>query len=251
MLNALKSIINSKLTFLETADLILEEMDDADIMDDIIDDEIANGSDEIADGSDEIPAEVPEETSSDSISPEEEDEAIYTFGLDTRSGNLNDTILSDFKITVSSGFDDIKEDVDNYQMDGFLDESFTFNSIDYSKYIYEGVSIADMCYTEDVGDEIPPIDDGNSGDANAGGSTPPPNNSAPEETAVTTAVKEELKDSDETPSDDNPPPPDSPETPEPPSMNSGVSKIETGRQIMKQLKKAEDITFDYFFNDET
>ena len=117
MLNALKSIINSKLTFLETADLILEEMDDADIMDDIIDDEIANGSDE-------IPAEVPEETSSGSISPEEEDEAIYTFGLDTRSGNLNDTILSDFKITVSSGFDDIKEDVDNYQMDGFLDESF-------------------------------------------------------------------------------------------------------------------------------
>ena len=236
MLNALKSIINSKLTFLETADLILEEMDDADIMDDIIDDELANSDNG-------IPSSDSLDTSGDSFSSEEEDEAIYTMGMDIRS--------NEFKIMVSTGFDDITEDAN--PMDGFLDESYSFlnNEPDYSSIYYEGVSIADMCYTEDVGDEIPPIDGGGNNDAN---SNPPADGSNPptEETEVTTAVKEELKDNANSENSGEPPaPPDENSSDSPEAPVAGNSKIETGRQIMKQLKKAEDITFDYFFNDET
>lgn len=246
MLNALKSIINSKLTFLETADLILEEMDDADIMDDIIDDELANSDSDIPSNiSSDIPSSDSIDTSGDSFSSEEEDEAIYTMGMDIRS--------NEFKIMVSTGFDDITEDAN--PMDGFLDESYSFlnNEPDYSSIYYEGVSIADMCYTEDVGDEIPPIDGGGNNDANVN-SNPPTDGSNPptEETEVTTAVKEELKDNANAENNGEPPaPPDENSSDSPEAPVAGNSKIETGRQIMKQLKKAEDITFDYFFNDET
>ena len=277
MLEAIKSIINRKMNFMETADIILEDFDNNEIMDSLTDDEIADSGDigsskddlkldddseELSNNDSEIDTDFVEEVSS-----EDENEAIMSVTIDTRSNKITDLDLD----TESMG-------EDTNPMDAFLDEHFCENRMDYyffpnseSKTLLESsndfrLSRLDSYFfasenfnpyfTEAIGDDL-----GNS--SSDAGSEPPPAEPPAEggdsnntETEVTTAVKEQLADdqtggtdasSDVTDLDNFGDSSGDTGMDDMGTGDEGSDKTQKGKELLKQAKKLEDNIIEYFF----
>lgn len=282
MLEAIKDIINRKMNFLESADIILEDFENNEIMDSLTDDELADSGD-IGSSKDDLKLDdEPEETVTDSdsnidtniddqvgeISSEDENEAIMSVTMDTRTNKITDLDLD---------IDSMDEDTN--PMDAFLDEHICENRMDYyffpdseSKALLESsnnyrLSKLDYYFfasenfnpyfTEAIGE-----DSGDTGDTEADAPPPSPEEAntseapaegAEKETEVTTAVKEELADdktgmSDDTADMDNFGD-DSSSTgmDDIGSGDEGSDKTQKGKELLKQAKKLEDNIIEYFF----
>lgn len=257
MLEAIKSIINRKMNFLEAADIILEDYENNEIMDSLVDDEIADSGD-IGSSKDDL--KLDDEDIPDA-SIEDEYEAIMSVGVDTRNNRVITTEL-DAKLL----------DEDTNPMDSFLDEHTTDKKIDYYYFAGEPEDIfheshktfsnsktrlENYFFIEDVSDmpSMPTADSDSS-------SAPPPapdsssdssgssDSSDNKETEVTTAVKEELADDQTSSSDlsdmdnfDS----DSSSSFDSSSSSSDANKTEKGKELLKQAKKLEDNIIDFFF----
>ena len=262
MLEAIKSIINRKMNFLEAADIILEDYENNEIMDSLIDDEIADSGD-IGSSKDDLKLddlnneEVPE------ASVEDEYEAIMSVDVDTRNNKVITTEL-DAKLL----------DEDTNPMDSFLDEHVTNKKIDYYFFLGESEDIfnenkktfsnnktrlENYFFIEDVSDmptmpttdsdssSTPPPAPDSSSDSSSSGSSDSSDN---KETEVTTAVKEELADDQTSSSDlsdmDNFGS-DSSSSFDSSSGSNDANKTEKGKELLKQAKKLEDNIIDFFF----
>lgn len=276
MLEAIKSIINRKMNFMETADIILEDFENNDIMDSLTDDEIADSGDigsskddlRLDDSDDNNSSDLIDTDSVGEVSSEDENEAIMSVTMDTRSNKITDLDLD----TSSMG-------EDTNPMDGFLDEHMCENRMDYyffpnteSKTLLESTddfrfSKLDYYFfasenfnpyfTEAIGDDL------GGGDAPAdAGSEPPPeppaeagNDSNNTETEVTTAVKEQLADdqtgeadaSTDTADMDNFGDDSTSGMDDMGTGEEGSDKTQKGKELLKQAKKLEDNIIEYFF----
>ena len=265
MLEAIKSIINRKMNFLEAADIILEDYENNEIMNSLIDDEIAD-SGEIGSSKDDLKLddlnneEVPE------ASVEDEYEAIMSVPVDTRNNKV-----------ITNELDAKLLDEDTNPMDSFLDEHVTNKKIDYYFFLGESEDIfnenkktfsnnktrlENYFFIEDVSD-MPTMP---TADSDSGGAPPPAPDSSSDssssdsssdnkETEVTTAVKEELADDQTSSSDDlsnmdnfgSDSSSDSSSDFSSSSSSSDANKTEKGKELLKQAKKLEDNIIDFFF----
>lgn len=258
MLTAIKSIIQRKKTLLETANLILEDFDNDEILDSITSDQIVGDqSDDDLRLDDDRPS-TDSSSSSDSTdyTDDDEHEAIFAVTMDSRTREPLDLGSSE----------EIQEDV----MDGFLDESVSKRKLGYYFFAGEGHKgftesayfgnsknrLQNYYFAEEIGVDIgapeptapeAPSPDSGSPDApsdpNASSDTDTSDQPQPEETEMTTAVKDQLSGSD----DENVTDASSYGMDSPMGGEGGNDKTEKGKELLKIAKKLEDNIIEYFF----
>ena len=226
MLDVIKSIINRKRSFLEAANLILEDMENDEIMDSLLDDKLTSddsseedsssseedsGFDTIGDSSDDLSFEDDSDDSGsiaddgiddsmmikdDESTPDDEISDIFSISVDTRTNtvrdilpvpmNAADAVVGDSDAKLDSGF--ANECGDSNPMDGFLDESGVFYRGETAhRFLFEGI---DDGSGDSSSDSDSPSMDGGDDVPDA------PSPDAGEESEVTTAVKQDLEEKD-------------------------------------------------------
>lgn len=230
MLDVIKSIINRKRSFLEAADLILEDMDNDEIMDSLLDDQITSqendtsfnqNNDSVEDsmvGDENDFKEIDDENKlgpigadeaddsmmikdSDEGSPDDELSDIFAISIDTRTNTITDVLpvppmnaadamVGDSEAKVDSGFGEESGDLN--PMDGFLDET----GIYYRDYEYAGHKYLFEGIDDGSGGDAPDMgagDDVPDAPSPDGESSSDSSNDSSEESEVTTAVKQDLE----------------------------------------------------------
>ena len=265
MLRAIKSIIQRKKTLLETANLILEDFDNDEILDSITNDQIVGdqSDDDLRLDDDRPDTDSSNDDSSSSndldstgdYTDDDEHEAIFAVTMDSRTREPLDLGSSE----------EIQEDV----MDGFLDESVSKRKLGYYFFAGEGRKgftesayfgnsknrLQNYYFAEEIGVDIgapepttpeAPSPDSSSPDApsdpNASPDAGTDSQPQPEETEMTTAVKDQLSGSDDENVTDA-----SSYGMDSPMGGEGNDKTEKGKELLKIAKKLEDNIIEYFF----
>lgn len=227
MLDVIKSIINRKRSFLEAANLILEDMENDEIMDSLLDDKLTgddsseedsssseedSGFDTIGDSNDDLSfgddsddsGPIADDGIDDSMmikddesTPDDEISDIFSISVDTRTNTVRDILPVPPMNAADAvvGDSDAKLDSgfanecgDSNPMDGFLDESGVFYRGETAhRFLFEGI---DDGSGDSSSDSDSPSMDGGDDIPDA------PSPDSGEESEVTTAVKQDLEEKD-------------------------------------------------------
>ena len=228
MLDVIKSIINRKRSFLEAANLILEDMENDEIMDSLLDDKLTDdgsdsldsdssstddGFDTIGDdsgdlsfGDDSEGESIADDGIDDSMmikdsdeesSPDDEISDIFAISIDTRTNTVRDIL----PVPPMNAADAVVGDSDAKLDSGFGAESGDMNPMDdffdeSSGVFYRG-EVGHRFLFEGIDDGSGDSSSSNAPDMGSGNDVPDaPSPDTGEESEVTTAVKQDLEEKD-------------------------------------------------------